>query len=900
MPARRLLDTYRAKRDFDATSEPPPSDAPLRPGPLRFMVHKHNATRLHYDLRLELDGVLVSFAVPRGPSADPKERRLAVHVEDHPLEYAGFEGVIPHGQYGGGPSLIWDAGTFSPDEGGQTYWDDRDGAQRELRYGLESGKISVSLRGKKLKGSYALVHTKPATNEWLLLKHRDAAAQGERDILDDGRSIASGLTTEGLRSRPDLSGTNYGGLGSLAGIPGATIAALRLVEPMLAMAAPISVRVDGWSFEPKLDGIRALVAIDHGKATIRSRSGRDITALYPALAREFAIQPVATCLLDGEIVAVGANGRPSFELLQQRMNLQDPGQIANAEVNIPVVYYAFDILHLDGFDLAGAALLDRREMLTRVLLPSNRLAEVITIDASPEDAFNAAIAAGFEGIIAKRNTSKYEPGKRSGSWLKRKGLSRDTFVVGGYLRGTGSRASSFGGLLIGQPNADGKLVYRGRVGGGFTSKDIDRVFAELQRLQADRSPFATPTADDRFATWVRPELKIEVEYTEVTSAGSLRAPVFKGLAGDAPGPARRPVAVVAEEAPADDLDDLDDLVAQLDSSKQRLTLEGDGWELAVTNLDKELWPATDTVRAVTKRDLLRYAIAASQLVLPHLCDRPLTLLRFPNGITGKKFYQRHWEQELPPFVESVTMFTEGEDKRWLLCNNLPTLLWLCQLADIEWHASLARAVAGPDAPNLSTTFCGSVSKLEDSTLNYPDFVLFDLDPYIFAGHERTGAEPEPNRSGFAKTSEIALALKELLDSLGLSSFVKTSGATGVHVYVPVVRNLDYASVRAAATTIFGELARRRPKDVTVEWVSGKRTNKVFLDANQNARQKCLAGPFSPRAKPGAPASLPQRWADLGKVYPGDMSITEPWWLQQPDPWAKILDGRNDLKRLLGL
>jgi bifunctional non-homologous end joining protein LigD len=863
------------------------------------MVHKHNATRLHYDIRLELDGVLLSFAVPKGPSADPKQRHLAVHVEDHPLEYAGFEGVIPHGQYGGGPSLIWDAGTFSPDEGGRTYWDDRDAAQAELRTELAAGKLGITFRGKKLKGSYAFIHTKPATNEWLLLKHRDAAAQSDRDILDDGRSVASRMTTEELRSHPELSGTNYPGLGSLADVPGATIAPMRFVEPMLAMAAPISSRADGWSFEPKLDGIRALVAIDHGKATIRSRSGRDITALYPGLAHELAGQPVATCLLDGEIVAVSATGRPSFELLQQRMNLQDPGLIASAEANIPVVYYTFDVLYLDGFDLTDAALSDRREMLVRLLLPSSRVAEVITIDASPEDAFNASIAAGFEGIIAKRNNSKYEAGRRSGAWLKRKGLSRDVFVVGGYLRGTGSRSTTFGGLLIGQPMADGTLKFCGRVGGGFTERDIDRVLQELQRLKSDNSPFSAKTPDDRVAAWVRPELEIEVEYTEITSAGSLRAPVFKGLASDR---TRGPVVNVVEAGMnvASQALKADELSAQLESSKQKLTLEGDGWDLAVSNLDKELWPATETGRAVTKRDLLKYAIAASRYVLPHLKDRPLTLLRFPNGITGKKFYQRHWEQELPAFVESVSMFTEGQDKRWLLCNNLPTLLWLCQLADIEWHASLARAVAGPDAPNLSTKFTGSVENLEDSALNYPDFVLFDLDPYIFAGHERPGAEPEPSRQGFAKTSEVAHALKELLDSLGLMSFVKTSGATGIHVYVPIVRNLDYGSARAAATTIFGELARRRPKDTTIEWVSGKRTNKVFLDANQNARQKCLAGPFSPRAKPGAPASLPQRWSDLGKVYPGDLSIVDPWWLQQPDAWAQILASRNDLKRLLGL
>ena len=302
------------------------------------------------------------------------------------------------------------------------------------------------------------------------------------------------------------------------------------------------------------------------------------------------------------------------------------------------------------------------------------------------------------------------------------------------------------------------------------------------------------------------------------------------------------------------------MLGQLESAKQKLTLEGDGWALPVTNLDKVLWPATADRPPITKRDLLRYAITIAPLALPHLRDRPLTLLRFPNGIDGKKFYQRHWDTERPPFVDAVSVFADGEntDRNFLCCNNLPALLWLCQVADIEWHASLARTSPEPDAHGLSTTFSGSAKALEASTLNYPDFLLFDLDPYIYAGTEKRGDEPQPNRAAFEATCGIAHALKKLLDALGLESFVKTSGATGVHIYVPVERQFDYGVIRAAANTVCTELAAQRPKEVTLEWATERRTGKVFLDANQNARHKSLAAPYSPRAKPGGPVSLPQR------------------------------------------
>ena len=898
MPRPPRLADYRTRRDFAATPEPPPAIPGARSGPLTFMVHKHAARRLHYDLRLELDGVLVCWAVPKGPSLDPTQRRLAVHVEDHPFEYRGFEGVIPPDQYGGGPSQIWDAGTFSPDEGGVTSFDNRERAQAELRRGIEAGKVSVTLRGTKLKGSWALVHTRRETNEWLLLKHRDVAARSAPDVLEQNRSVASGLTIDELRARGEAVTTPGGHSYSPADVEGAIPAPVAFVAPMLATPAPIPERGSTWSYEPKLDGLRAQALMDHGSATIRSRGGHDITAQYPEVAAELARQPAASCLLDGEIVAVAANGRPLFELLQQRMNLQGQERIAAAAREIHVVYFVFDLLHLDGYGLLGAALADRRACLDRVLLPSAHVAPVVTIEAGPDTAFQAAVDAGFEGIIAKRARGRYEPGRRSLSWLKRKALDRDTFTVGGFTAGTGRRASTFGGLLIGRPNEDGRLTYRGRVGGGFSEAELLRFQRELELRRAEGSPFADPTPDDRAATWVRPGLRIVVEYTGITSAGVLRSPVFKGFAGEVAvevhGPRNSPAAPVSDVAAG--------LLEQLDRPAHRLTLEGAGWTLPLANLDKELWPASPQWPAISKRDLLRYAILAGAHVLPHLQNRPLTLLRFPNGIDGKRFYQRHWKPELPSFVEHIMIFSEGErrDQPWLLCNNLATLLWLCQAADLEWHASLARIDPGPDAPGVPVSFTGSVTALEASILNYPDFLLFDLDPYVYAGTEAKGGEPQPNRPAFSRTCEVALALKELLDSVGLPSFVKTSGATGVHVYVPVRRKLDYTVIRTAATTICIELAARRPKDVTLEWATERRTGKVFLDANQNARHKSLAAPYSPRAKPGGPVSVPQTWETLGRVFPGDASLLDPRWLAEPDPWGQIMERKCDLEAILGL
>ncbi len=900
MPGDSLAE-YRKKRDFARTSEPEGSAPEPVAGPLRFVVHKHAASRLHYDLRLELDGVLKCWAIPKGPSATIGEKRFATRTEDHPLDYAAFEGVISRGQYGAGPSLIWDSGTFAPDEKITPPFTDRDLAESELRKGIAAGKVGITLRGKKLKGSFALVRMKASNDDWLMLKHNDAAANPAADVLDDEVSVATGYTLDDLRAGalPHTPGTDWSF--SPATLPGSHPAPPARVEPMLASATPIP-RVGDYILEPKLDGVRIIASVREGNVELRSRNGVDVTGAYPGIVAALKLQPATTVVFDGEIVAIDPAGRPSFELLQQRMNLTDPMQIVQAEQSIPTVFFVFDLLHLDGYDLTKTPLHARREALARVALPLPQISPVFAIPASADDAFEIAVAAGFEGIIAKRLDSLYEAGRRSSAWIKRKWVDTDSFLVGGFTAGTGHRGTSFGGLIIGEM-VGGQLEYRGKVGSGFTDRDVRTLRKRLEGLIQDTSPFSGPTPDDRVATWVRPETAITVEYANRTTANMLRAPIFKGETGESTRrePMLRPR--VAHTAPARPPHESEAIVDNLVAAKEKTTLEGPGWRLPVTNLNKVLWPGAPGP-GHTKRDVLVYAARTWQVVERHLRDRPLTLLRFPNGIHGKKFYQKHWDAELPPFVETVVMYSDGEggDQRFLLCNNLPTLLWLCQLADIEWHAQLARVVGEPDATGLPRTFTGSAENLEQSVLNYPDFILFDLDPYIYAGSERKGDEPQPNEAAFERTSDVALSLKEILDSLSLSSFVKTSGATGLHIFVPVLRQLDYSVIRAAANTVCAALLARRPNDVTMEWDTRKRTGKVFLDANQNARHKNLAVAYSPRAKPGAPVSMPLRWDEVGHVTASDFTIdTVPRLLvERRDAWKHMLGAKQDLHALLGL
>jgi bifunctional non-homologous end joining protein LigD len=550
-------------------------------------------------------------------------------------------------------------------------------------------------------------------------------------------------------------------------------------------------------------------------------------------------------------------------------------------------------------------------MLERLLLPSDRIHLLEHFEEEGEAAFDAATGHGLEGIIAKRRDSAYESGRRSKHWLKVKATQSDEFVVGGYSAGLGGRADTFGALLLGYPGDDGRLTYVGHVGSGFDDRTLVDLRKRLEAMRADGRPFSEEPPLKTPTTWVRPELVAEVKFAQWTEDGHLRAPVFLRLREDKPATEVRPAEVVpapAGQAPSPATDsaslqtEVESVLEQLETGRDKFILKVAGHKLSLSNLEKEFWPAREGARALTKRDLITYLAKVSPYLLPHLRHRPLSLTRYPDGIAGEHFYQKHWDQPRPEFVESVRLFSEHNegDQEYLMCNNLPTLLWLGQVADLELHTWYSRVSPDPDGHHLSAQFTGSAENIDSSLLNYPDFIVFDLDPYIYSGHEAKGDEPALNRRAFAGTRKVALWLKELLASLSLSSFVKTSGRTGLHIYVPILRHLEYDAVRSASETIGQFLLRQHPREITMEWTVTKRTGKVFFDHNQNARGKTLASVYSPRPLPEATVSMPLRWDELDDVYPTDFTIlTVPDHLRQRgDLWAGILDAKHDLQGLL--
>ncbi len=884
---------------------------------------------MHWDFRLEMDGVLVSWAVPRGPSLDPKDKRMAAHVEDHPMEYGSFEGVIAKGNYGAGQVIVWDNGTYSPDEGVELSWGDRDEANSRMREGMESGKLSFTLRGKKLHGSWTLVRTARDPKDWLLIKHRDPQAS-TRDVLEEDRSVLSGVTIADLKE---------GRMPRMAAVrrphPDAREAAFpdaKSLRPMLATQVARPFSRPGWIFEPKLDGVRALAFVSRAKTgaaarvDLRSRRGNAMNAQYAEVVAALADQSVDSAVFDGEIVAINEDGAPDFQELQARINLSKPAEVQRAAAATPVYYYVFDLLYLNGHDLTRVPLVERKELLRQTLQPARHLMFVEHERDDGEAVYEAASKLGLEGMLAKRGTSVYEPGIRSGAWLKIKSVQEQEFVVGGYTEGEGSRSKTFGGLLIGYYEGD-QLRFASSVGSGLSDAMLDDIQKQLVRIETDESPFADPPAtiggrwrSGRAARcfWVKPELVAEVRFSAWTRDGGLRAPVFKGLRPDVdPRTVRREEAASLQEvdiagdgpAPSSPGSSIERAVAsiveQLESNtKANFTLDCDGVPIRLTNLDKVFWPATGKHPPRTKRELVRYYARVAPYLLPHLKDRPLTLTRYPNGVTGSSFYQKHWPSPFPRefHVERVSLYSAHNDTDgdYILVNNLQTLIWLAQLADLEIHAWMARVEPEPDAHGLPTDFAGSEEKMDRSVLNYPDFMIFDLDPYIYAGHEKKGEEPALNRKAFEKTREMAFALKELLEQLRLSSFVKTTGKTGLHAYVPVLRQYTYDEIRAASAAVGQFMVQQHPRDLTMEWATVKRTGKIFFDHNQNTRGKTLAAEYSLRPSPEAAVSAPVTWEELARVYPTDFDIdTEPERLRETgDLWADILSSKQDLKALV--
>ena len=899
------LREYASKRAFEATPEPAPEATLQRRGPLLFVVQQHSARRLHYDFRLELDGVLKSWAVPEGPSLDPKVKRLAVPVEDHPFDYASFEGVIPAKQYGAGEVIVWDCGLYSPDEGKQYAFGDRDEAQRRLRAEYGKGKISIFVLGAKLKGSWTLVRTKD--KHWLLIKHKDRFARDDVDIRDRANSVLSGYSVADLKAPKTLVRLNAERLVA-NGPPEATPAKL---APMLATSADAAFNDPAFLYEPKLDGYRCLGFRRDGKIRLLSRRGLDQSAQFPEIVGALQDQVVDDFILDGEIVAHDQTGKPSFNALQNRAQLKGEHEIAAALSSAPCVLYVFDILHLCGMNLRAADYQSRKRYLAQCVLPSQHLQIIPATQADGEKFYAAALEAGFEGIIAKRRDGRYEAGVRSPAWLKIKATQSGEFLVCGYTVGKGQRAKTFGALLLGYRDPSGKLAFAGRVGSGFDEDSLTALTDRLKRLETRRHPFSEAPDVDVPVVWLKPELVAEVKFAEWTPDGSLRAPVFLRLRDDVPqDEAAVPEIVhVRGEPPAAARStgaQASQILDQLRGSQDDMTLEVGSDRLHLTHLNKVLWPKQAKLKqpAVSKRDLLVYLTRVSPYMLPHLADRPLTMIRFPDGITKHQFFQKHWEHKLPEFVETITVYSgsKQENGEYLLANNLPTLLWLGQMGTLEYHVWHSRGSLYPDAQSSSTDFADSAENIDGSILNFPDFVVFDIDPYIYSGKEAPGAEPELNTTAFEKGKEVAFWLKELLTRLGLHNpVVKTSGKTGLHIFLPIVRNLDFTAARQICETIGRYLMQEHPDVITMEWSIQRRIGKIFIDSNMNVRGKTLNSAYSPRALPGAPVSMPLTWDELANAHPMDFRMWNVFerLQRQGDVWLDVVGLKTDLHRKFG-
>jgi bifunctional non-homologous end joining protein LigD len=892
---KRALEKYAAKRQFKRTPEPPPSAAGTRRGPLLFVVQKHAARRLHYDFRLELDGVLKSWAVPKGPSLDPADKRLAVEVEDHPYDYASFEGIIPEKQYGAGNVIVWDCGVYSPDEDGQCWFGDRRTAEQLIRAGLEQGKLSIMLRGEKLKGSFALVRTSQ-TNQWLLFKHRDRYAQ-PNDVLARARSVLTDRTVEDSppEEGPQIEAAVLSPHGPSEAMPSR-------LAPMLAETGERPRTDHKYLYEPKLDGYRALAFVRGDVVRLQSRRGLDLTVPFPEIARELAAQAVDGAILDGEIVALGADGRPSFNALQNRAGLKTAKEIAKAQDETPVIFMCFDLLHFEGVNLRQNPYVDRHRYLSQCLLPGPHL-QLVHASEDAEAMYAAALESGFEGIVAKRKDSPYQPGRRSPAWQKIKAVKSAEFVVGGFTQGQGAR-EPLGALLLGYWQGD-ELTFAGHVGSGLDDAGVSNLAKRFAGLTTRTRPFATQPPLHRPTTWLKPELVAEVKFTGWTPDGYLRAPVFLRLRDDvaASDVRARPEAgesgshgartAAARTTATKPTGDIDEVLAQLDQKGNRLDLHVGSARIRLTNLDREYWPGGARGRppAITKRDLLRYLTRASPCLLTHLRNRPLTMIRMPEGIGCERFFQKHWHQERPAFVETVRVFSSSKDEQhdYLLANNLPTLLWLGQVGTLEFHVWHSRAEAGPDARSKRTDYSKSLEALESSVLNYPDYLVFDIDPYIYSGKEPKGAEPELNKKGFATGRRVAFWLRDLLREMSLESVVKTSGKTGLHLFVPIERTVTFDEARTICEMVGRHLMRSHPKEITMEWATTKRTGKIFIDYNMNVRGKTLNVAYSPRGVPGAPVSMPLTWEELEAAEPGDFTL-----LNVPDRLDRAGDRWHDI------
>jgi bifunctional non-homologous end joining protein LigD len=909
-----ILSEYRAKRDFARTREPEgaaqgttPTSRRVRP--LAFVIQKHAASHLHYDLRLELDGVMKSWAVPKGPSLDPKERRLAVEVEDHPMEYNSFEGTIPAGEYGGGTVMLWDRGTYDADDGGV----------EALRRAYERGDIKFRLNGKRLHGSFALVRMRSkgeSKPQWLVIKHRDDDAVSGWDITQHDTSVTTGRTMDEIangksktwhsnRSKVESPKSKAASPRRAASVPRSQFPVSK-ITPMMASIGTEIPSGDAWTFEPKYDGVRVLAFASGSSVRLITRNGKDKSLQFPEVTdavRALAQRRKRPFVLDGEIVAFHGDSPARFQALQGRMHLQGTADIAGQVTSTPSALIAFDLL-VDGDEvLVDQPWSVRRRRLERFVgtRPATGLRLGDTGPGDGEKLLARARRDDWEGIIAKRVDSKYQPGVRSRDWLKLKVEFRQEFVVGGFTEPRNTRAH-LGALLLGYFDGD-ELVYVGHTGGGFNRETLADMGRRLERLERKSSPFSTPIRTNEKAHWVKPEVVVEVKFNEWTADNRLRQPIFLGVRDDKNahdvtreaasvqrGSAKRKAVArrragasasvkhpanakrTSKRAPKRPVQAANASIeteleaAEHEKRDAHLTLARDV-ELKLSSLEKVWFPGR--AGGFTKGDVFRHYVRVAPFILPVMQDRPLVLKRFPDGINGEAFYQQKAPTNPPAGVRVDTIEdADGDRVERLVGGDLATLLYQVQLGTISvdpWHARV-------------------------DTLGFADYSVIDLDP--------------GPRAKFERVIEVATFVKAELDRLGLCGALKTSGASGLHIFLPLPPRTSNESALLIAQIVATRVATAHPKEATVERsVSARPKTSIYVDYLQNILGKSVAAAYAVRARAGATVSTPLEWKELtSKLSPDDFTIETVGerFARVGDLWAKAMGERNtasDLKAL---
>lgn len=853
------LEEYRRKRDFNRTAEPAGEDrTDSTPGNL-YVIHKHAASHDHFDLRLEQDGVLRSWALPKGPSLAPGEKRLAVQVEDHPLEYADFEGVIPQKAYGGGTVMLWDRGRWtSTGKPGK-------------------GRFDIVFDGEKLSGAWTLTRMGGKKNQsgknWLMIKRHDDGKRKESTVsVDDDRSVISGRSMAQIAEDRDNTWTKEGATATLPDPPDPSqlegarerpLADSDEIRPQLATLVRDVPKSDDWIHEIKFDGYRIMARLERGAARLITRNSKDWTHRFPDLAAVLSQLPVDRALLDGEVVALARDGTSSFRRLQEALSR------GNTE---GLVYQVFDLLYLDGYDLTQVALLERKQTLSQLLEAVGFIGTHSSvrysdhIDSQGRAFFEQSCRLSLEGIISKRGASAYQSG-RSKQWVKVKCVNHEEFVVGGYTDPGGSR-SGFGSLLMGAFDEHGDFQYGGRVGTGFSARQLDEIHARLRELDAEESPFSGPVPDARSVHWVHPELVIEVEFTERTRDGRLRHPAFRGLREDRE---PREIHMSSDKGkppsqPTKAARKTDEPGASTASSNPaRAEVQG----VRLTHADRILYPE----QGLTKLDLARYYEDIQDWILPRLANRPLSLVRCPEGRTNECFFQKHPRVAIPASVPRIDIAEkEGKTAEYVYVQSAADLIALVQAGALEIHPW--------------------GSRIDD--VERPDNIVFDLDPAPGVGWD--------------EILRVAGTLRERLMSLELESFVRTTGGKGLHLVVPLKPKADWDEAKAFAKAIAQQHAQDEPERLTTNMSKAKRQGRIFIDYLRNGRGATAIASYGVRAREGAPVAVPVRWDELNAALRSERYTVENLRRRlaalREDPWQGFSEASRPIttkmKRAVGL